>query len=89
MLEEDEKSGHQSALEKCKLYTKLGDFNLALAEAEKEFRVRPANIDVNQALAAVSYHLQKADAARGYIKTALRTGSRDPELLQTAAKVGV
>ncbi len=87
MLEEDEKSGHSSALEFCKLYGKQGNYEKAMEYAVKEHQARPENIDVNQAIAWVSYQLNKKEEAKQYIKAAKKTGSKDPELLEIAASI--
>jgi tetratricopeptide (TPR) repeat protein len=84
MLKEDEAAGHAVALEMCQVYTKTGQWDLALAEAMKEFRERPYNIDVNHALAWASFQKNDTEQARKYLETALRTGSKDPELLERA-----
>jgi tetratricopeptide (TPR) repeat protein len=88
MLAEDEKSGHISSLEKSRVYRKLGEYEKAMQQAKKEYEARPANIDVNQEIAWVSYQLNKTEEARQYIKMATRTGSKDPELLEKVASIG-
>lgn len=87
MLTEDEQSGHISSLEKCRIHGKMGDYEKAMEEAQKEYKARPANIDVNQAMAWVSFQLNKPSEAKEYIKIATRTGSRDPELLEKSASI--
>lgn len=87
MLAEDEKSGHRSSLEKCRIYRKMGDYVRAMQEAQKEYGARPANIDVNQEMAWVSFQLHKTEEARQYLKIATRTGSKDPDLLEKAASI--
>jgi tetratricopeptide (TPR) repeat protein len=85
MLKEDEKSGHTVSLEMCRVYTKAGNYELAVKQAMTEYDQRPLNIDVNQALAWASYKNNELEKARQYIKAATKTGSRDPELLERAA----
>ncbi len=87
MLEEDQRSGHSTALEMCRIYTKTGQFGLAVEEAMKEYKARPLNIDVNQALAWALYQKNEREKALIYINTALRTGSKDPELLERAGLI--
>lgn len=84
MLDEDARSGHRVDLELCKLYTKAGKPDQALKYGLNELAKRPQNIDVNHALAAV--YAQKKDfvKAQEHIRVALRTGSKDPELLEQA-----
>ncbi|TAE25402.1 MAG: transposase [Cytophagales bacterium] len=84
MLDEDARSGHRVDLELCKLYTKAGKPDMALKYGLNEYTKRPQNIDVNHALAAV--YAQKNDFAKAqeHIRVALRTGSKDPELLEQA-----
>ncbi|MDZ4795324.1 MAG: transposase [Bacteroidota bacterium] len=87
MLKKDEASGHTVALEMCKIYTKAGMYDQAFDEAMKEYEKRPLNIDVNQALAWASFKKNEKEKAREYIKVALQTGSKDPELLERAALI--
>jgi tetratricopeptide (TPR) repeat protein len=87
MLDEDAKSGHAVDLELCKLYTKTGQFDLALKHGMIEFKNRPKNIDVNHALAWVYFNQKDYKKAQEHISVALRTGSQNPELLQEAAKI--
>ncbi len=87
MLDEDARSGHSVDLELCKLYTKLGQLDSAAVYGQKEFEKRPKNIDVNHAMAAVYFQKNDLPKAHQYIQAALRTGSKDPELLQQASKI--
>lgn len=87
MLKEDEASGHDVALEMCRIYTKTGLYDEAYEQAMKEYKKRPLNIDVNQALAWASFKKNEKGKAREYIKVALQTGSKDPELLERAALI--
>lgn len=87
MLKEDETSGHLVSLEMCRIYTKTGEYQLAIEEAMKEFKERPDNIDVNQALAWASYKNKENEKALQYLNTALKTGSKDPELLERAGQI--
>ncbi len=65
----------------------IGDFNTALKYALLEQKRRPGNIEVNETVATVYSKLQKYDEALPYIRTALRTKSKKPELLQQAAEI--
>jgi tetratricopeptide (TPR) repeat protein len=87
MLEQDEQSGHSVALEMCKLYTRMGLYDSAWIYGMKEYKMRPLNIDVNQVLAWISYKKNMKEKSLEYLKTALKTGSKDPELLQKAALI--
>ncbi|HEX2631087.1 MAG TPA: tetratricopeptide repeat protein [Chitinophagaceae bacterium] len=89
MLKEDEASGHIVALEMCRVYMKAGMYTKALEYAKLEYASRPLNIDVNSAMAWASYMNKEQEKATGYMKTALRTGSKDPELRERAAMIGV
>jgi tetratricopeptide (TPR) repeat protein len=87
MLDEDAQSGHAVDLELCKLYTKTGQFDLAMKYGMIEFKKRPKNIDVNHAVASVYSNQKNYKKAQEHISVALRTGSQNPELLQEAAKI--
>lgn len=89
MLGEDARSGHAVDLELCKLYTKTGQLDSALVYGLKEYNKRPKNIDVNHALAWVYFKEKNTDKAQQHIMVALRTGSKDPELLQMASAIEV
>jgi tetratricopeptide (TPR) repeat protein len=79
MMAEDEESGHLVDLElaMAKLHLQ-NDAQAAQVYAEKAFAVRPENIDVNAALAEIHYVKGDFAKAQGYMKVALRTGSKDP-----------
>jgi tetratricopeptide (TPR) repeat protein len=85
MLQDDEKSGHAVDLEMCRVYTKAGMYDKATDYAMKEYSKRPLNIDVNHSLAWANYKKGLRDKAITHIKTALKTGSKDPELLERAS----
>jgi len=84
MLGEDEKSGHTVSLELCRLYSKTGMYDQAIEQGMKEYKQRPLNIDVNQALAWANFKKNETEKARGYMKIALKTGSKESEFLQKA-----
>lgn len=87
MLDEDAQSGHAVDLELCKLYTQMGEFDSALEYGMKEYKKRPKNIDVNHALAWVYFKQNDIQKAQQHVQIALRTGSKDPELLQKAGTI--
>ena len=87
MLGVDEKSGHTVSLELCRVYSKAGMYDEAIEQGMKEYKQRPLNIDVNQALAWANFNKKENEKARNYIKVALKTGSKDPELLQKATAI--
>lgn len=87
MLGEDAASGHTVNLELCRVFSKMGQLDSAAAYGAKEYAVRPQNIDVNAALAWIAH--KKGDNAKAseYMKTALRTGTKDPEVLWRASEI--
>lgn len=87
MLDEDAKSGHSVDLELCKLYTKAGKLDSAKVYGLKEYAKRPKNIDVNHALAWVYFQEKDIAKAQQLMAVAMRTGSKDPELLQMASVI--
>lgn len=89
MLDEDAQSGHAVDLELCKLYTQTGQLDSALVYGMNEYKKRPNNIDVNHALAWVYFNQKNLKDAQKHIDIALRTGSKDPELLQQAGAIAI
>ncbi|MFB9294996.1 tetratricopeptide repeat protein [Persicitalea jodogahamensis] len=87
MLDEDAQSGHSVDLEMCKLYTKLGKLDSAAVYGQREYSKRPKNIDVNHAMAAVAFKQDNVKKAQEYIEVAMRTGSKNPELLRQASEI--
>lgn len=87
MLDEDARSGHAVDLELCKLYTKSGQLDSAKKYGLIEYGKRPKNIDVNHALAWVYFNQHDLKNAQQHMQIALRTGSKDPELLQEAGAI--
>ncbi len=73
--------GHYVDKELAYAYVKTGDFDKALEHALLEYNRRPDNIDVNEAVAWVYYCKGDYAKALPYIKTALKTGSKNPTLL--------
>lgn len=65
----------------------IGDLQTALKYALVEQKRRPGNIEVNETVATVYAKMEKYNEALPYIKTALRTKSKNPELLAQAAQI--
>jgi len=85
MLDEDAASGHRVDLEMAKVYVKMNKLDLAKKFALQEYAVRPNNIDVNKELAWITFKKNDIAKSKAYLKTATRTGSKDPELMERAA----
>jgi tetratricopeptide (TPR) repeat protein len=81
MLEEDADAGHDTDLEVANLHLSITqEYDAALQAAEREYERRPANLDVNRALALIHYKLGHTSAYKKYAAAALRTHKQDPEL---------
>ncbi len=90
LLIEDANSGHHSvALELCRSFIKTNQWDNAKKYAMMEYAIRPKNIDVNNELAWIAYNQNDQANAKAYLKTALMTNSKNPELLQRAAAINV
>lgn len=89
MLRDDARSGHAVDLEMCKLYTLSGQLDSAKVYGMNEYAKRPKNIDVNHALAWVAFNQKDFQKAQQYMQVALRTGSKNPELLQQAGAIAL
>ncbi|WP_229376742.1 tetratricopeptide repeat protein [Fibrella aquatilis] len=87
MLGDDARSGHVVDLELCKLYARTGQLDSAMVYGQREYAKRPKNIDVNHALAWVYFKQNNPKKAHEHMQVALRTGSKDPELLQQAGAI--
>lgn len=82
MFAEDAAAGHNMDLELAHFYLDIrNDTDKALAYAMKEYQRRPENIDVNATLAGIYFDAGQLDKAKEHLGTALRTQTRDPELL--------
>ena len=79
--------GHYADRELALLYLKKGDSELALKHALLECNRRPANIDVNQALAWVYYQRKEMKEANKCIDVSLKTNSKNPVLLYRAGLI--
>ena len=81
MLEEDSDSGHDTDLEMANLHlTITKDYDKALEYAQKEYKRRPENIDVNRCLALIYYAKGQKDDSKSHLAKAIRTNKKDPEL---------
>ncbi len=87
MLDEDAASGHLVNLEKARLFTRMGNLDSAAFYGAKEYAARPQNIDVNNTLAWIAYKKGDFPKAMEYLKVAMRTGSKDPEMLYRASAI--
>lgn len=82
MLKEDEEAGHVMNLEYAHLFLNLlNDPQTALLYAEKEYEIRPDNIDVNKMMAEIFVATEGISRARHHIEVARRTDNQHPELL--------
>ncbi|MDQ2752806.1 MAG: hypothetical protein M3R72_07265, partial [Bacteroidota bacterium] len=79
--------GHYADRELAYDYLKLGDKEKALEHAMLEWNRRPENIDVNETVAWVYYNRGDYGKAASYMKTALKTHSKNPVLLSRAALI--
>ena len=77
----DESIGHYADRELAIAYMKVNDYKKALEHALLEYNRRPDNIDVNETVAWVYYNKGDYATAMPYIKTALKTHSKNPVLL--------
>ncbi len=87
MLDEDAASGHLVNLEKARLFTRMGNLDSAQFYGAKEYAARPQNIDVNGTLAWIAYKKGDFPKAAEYLKVAMRTGTKDPEMLYRASAI--
>ncbi len=79
--------GHYSDRELAYAYLKVKDNDKALDHAMLEYNRRPDNIDVNETVAWVLYNRGEFAKAVPYIKTALKTNSKNPTLLARAGLI--
>ncbi|WP_276502623.1 tetratricopeptide repeat protein [Terrimonas pollutisoli] len=78
---------HHADKELAHLYMKAGDYDEALEHALKEYRRRPANIDVNETVAWAYYLKRDYNEAIPYILAAMKTNSKKPALLCRAGLI--
>lgn len=82
MLKDDEEAGHIMNLEYANLFLNLlDDPQTALKYAEKEYAVRPENIDVNKMMAEIFAEEEELSRAGHHISVARKTNNQHPELL--------
>ncbi len=90
MMADDEAKGHTMALEYAKVYMNVaGNLEKALEYAQKEYDVRPTNIDVNKALAEIYYKMGNQTEAEKHLAMAFITHSKNPELLEVAGLINI
>lgn len=90
--QEDDKENnisHYAGLELAYAYLKTKQYDLALKHALADYKRRPQNIDVNQALAWVNYKMKAYTEANKYMQVALRTHSQNPVLLYQAGLIQI
>ncbi len=79
MLEEDTEAGHIMNMEYAGVHHDLlEEHQLALSYLEKEYQVRPNNIDVNSRMAQIYHALEEKEKAQAHLTAALMTDSQDP-----------
>ena len=74
-------------LEMAHAYIGLENYDKALEYAMKEYARRPANIEVNETIAIIHYKKSDYYNALDYIKAALVTNCKNPELLAYAGLI--
>ncbi len=79
--------GHSVSLELTRSFIKTNQWDSAHKYGMMEYNVRPKNIDVNNELAWIAYNQKEIAKAKEYLKTALSTGSKNPELLKRATAI--
>jgi tetratricopeptide (TPR) repeat protein len=77
----DENIGHYADRELAYAYLRIRDYDKALEHALLEYNRRPDNIDVNETVAWVYYCKNQCELALPYLRTALKTHSKNPVLL--------
>lgn len=83
----DDNIGHYADRELAYAYIKVNQLDKALEHAMMEYNRRPENIDVNETVAWVLYKKGEYMKALPFIKTALRTHSKNPVLINRAALI--
>ncbi len=83
----DEALGHYGDRELAYAYLKVNNTDKALEHAMLEYNRRPNNIDVNETVAWVYYCKGDYSKALPFIKTALKTNSKNPVLLSRAGLI--
>lgn len=85
--DKDESIGHYADRELAYAYLKVNNVDKALEHALLEYNRRPENIDANETVAWVYYNKGEYSKALPYIKTALKTNSKNPVLLSRAGMI--
>ncbi len=81
MLQDDVDSGHNMDMEYATLYRdEYEDYDKALEYIEKEYAVRPNNIDVNRLLASIYARQGDLEKAKAHLAKAEATDSKHPDL---------
>ena len=78
---------HSVSLELAKSFIKTNQWDSAHKYAMLEYNIRPKNIDVNSELAWIAYNQKEMVKAKEYLKTAMSTGSKNPELLKRSTAI--
>ena len=78
---------HSVSLELAKNFEKTNQWDSAKKYAALEYNIRPKNIDVNNEMAWIAYSQNDFVKAKEYAKTALSTGSKNPEMLKRVAVI--
>ena len=78
---------HSVSLELAKSFIKTNQWDSAHKYAMLEYNIRPKNIDVNSELAWIAYNQKEMVRAKEYLKTAMSTGSKNPELLKRSTAI--
>ena len=82
MLQDDVDSGHNMNMEYAAIYSELvDDQEKALEYLQKEYEMRPDNVDVNLNLAKVYTKTGNKEQAKKHLEVAKKTNSKNPELL--------
>ena len=90
MMEEDVATGHEMALEFASVHLNYsGDYASALTYAQKEYSVRPENVDVNEMMASIYFKLNDYPNAKKHLQAALKTNSQDPALVSLAGLIKI
>lgn len=87
MLKEDAASGHIVHLDLSKLYVQTNNWDSASFYIQKEYEVRPKNIEVNRVMAQIELAKNNIQKAKSYLEVASRTGNKNPELVELQAKI--
>src|SRR6185312_8254525 len=85
--EQDQNIGHYADRELAYAYLLENDNENALKHALIEYNRRPDNIDVNETVAWVYYKMKDYDKALPYLKVALKTNCKNPQLLCNAGLI--